>query len=1156
MLPDMFKPFEENLRRKIREGEAPFLGLFADDFSDQVRNFLKRRLGQYSSSVDAFINGITQFPAIFASYLIIYVMEGFGDAGHFEVYSHIEKAIGTEIRQNQKERLWQRFRTSCHFLGLPVSPRTSGTFYMVDEYLLQAGFPLQYIPELVRRMIRLGRDVGLPDDDDPDSITLWKQSLLERLRTQFSIVGREAIERDDKGYYVRIFMRVLKDPAASSGVVEQRIREAIESAETPGTTAKRLSIPQILFKDMQIGILLPGGRENAWEIDVDGQLSSFRPQEGDRFLPLDSSLPRQVEVRGSGSTLRRTLWEDERNNRLIIFYHPSGRLCKRTSLAEKEVALDPGRYTIILRFKPDGFDGNVESLSDEPSLYVIELQLLPGQSRLLRKGPADLLLQADNVPTLDWLGDTLRGLRGTEVYPSNGLKLEIVIPQEMLGIGGTEYDVALRPGSLGDDEDIHIRPDAAGRVYFDLESYGNQWKPGVSRVLAELRRRGSRRALARSSIVLWNGLSHLGRSVFHCYRLPRNLAENLCENVLVRSQEKQITYRDDIHRFFSLVFEDGVRHHSFTWAVPGVFLSVVEHGENSMERTIKTGSTLAVNSSSRAVLTIYCNLPAILELGKLKIRTDFSKVGSKRLPLSSLLEYVGSESSTLTLRYEGSEVPIPLVELVSPHTVISYAEVPHLEGHDVQMKLQIPIQAIRVTAENIINGEKSVAEFQLKDIGQYSSQEMSAGGRLSVFSDDRSNYALKFALDGLQSGFWMLDFQARITGRWGALADRNGNIYTGHVLISMLGQRGTYLDVLHGQIEELGIPEMEALLFRVHRRLLLRYAFECSNLINLLFKTWHRLFSKLRDLSSVDYFFSLLAERPPEMVASYWIPDLNVGAIFPELFCYPKEQYAAVSKKRDSVLIDCLGYLPKLCDLIGTFESGAMDLAIMGAFANAAEINRGRAPEGFDLTRYRTTLKMTDLPEKWSALNDDDWRPGLGDYLGPMHYRYAICRTKGNYTQTLDENADRRGNALRLTKRLIAFTLNRFASAVPNLGASGAIDLGLFDTHTERCRIIPEHEEMQNEDLQGIVRFLSLFAQICRCEPRHPGTLERFFRKVKEKMDLSDPANKEKDLRGILSYLLNIGEDLFAFYLLLWELVFSAELGVSTRGGKCLRIIP
>ncbi len=67
MLPNIFNPLERKLRSKIREGEAPFLGLFADNLGSHVRKFLHQSLVQRPSAVDAFVKGVKAFPAVLAS---------------------------------------------------------------------------------------------------------------------------------------------------------------------------------------------------------------------------------------------------------------------------------------------------------------------------------------------------------------------------------------------------------------------------------------------------------------------------------------------------------------------------------------------------------------------------------------------------------------------------------------------------------------------------------------------------------------------------------------------------------------------------------------------------------------------------------------------------------------------------------------------------------------------------------------------------------------------------------------------------------------------------------------------------------------------------------------------------------------------------------
>jgi len=752
-------------------------------------------------------------------------------------------------------------------------------------------------------------------------------------------------------------------------------------------------------------------------------------------------------------------------------------------------------------------------------------------------------LRAENIPAINWLGDSLHGLRGSEVYPSEGLKLEVILPEELLSVSEAEYCLNIKPGSLAEEEEFPLSQSDSGRTLLDLHNTGLSWRPGVVRLLAELRRKGSRRGLARSSILFWNGLERLKGSVFQCRRLPENLVEDISENLRVEKDKQRITYRDDISRFFSMVFEDGERRHSFTWPVPGVFLSLEEYGSSSWERTLRLGSTLAVSSTTRSVLKIYSTEIAFLELGDFQVRTDFARIGCKRLPLASLLEHVGPESSILALRAEGSEVRLPLVRLVYPHTATDFSVQSKLETCSVAFKLQTSADAFSLSAEDMISGARSVVEFPAKNLENGVSREMSLGGSVTALGGGANDYLLTFSVADWPPGFWVLDFHAGISGKWGALASQHENTYSVPMMIPETGRLGRFSDVYYRHMEDLEANNLEAILNRVHKRLLVRYSRRCSSLVSDLADTWKKLFWRLRDRSSVDYFISLLIERPSETVASFWVPQLSLGAYFPELFCHPAERYSEVKKRRDSVFAGCLRLIRSLDDLREVLSRNEVDLgAVLSGFGNFADVARGTSPpKNFDLMRYKAALVSLDLPERWSALNDDEWRPGEGDFLGPMHYRYAVCSMRDTYGEVLVENGVRRGNTLRLLNRVAAFTLGRYIDLPANL-RNGPIDLGLLQFESGSCRLEPEHEELKREDLEKMTRFLSLFAQVCRVEPRRPGTLDRFLDDLRGRLDIPDAKEREKDLRGVLSYLLYVGGEVFAFYLLLWEFVFNADL--------------
>jgi len=1121
-----FSDFETDLFRGILQGEAPFLGLFVDYFSDTLRSSLQEVLASKPSPLDAFLIGLERFPASFTTYLVMHLMEGFGEEGYFEVYRHLEKAIGEKIPHYRRETIWGHFRKACLQMGLSVSPRIFGSHYMVEEYLRQAGFPLVFIPELTRRMVRLARNVSLPDDDEPEAIDSWRQSLMDLLRPPFTKVGREAIGRDDQGYYVRLFIKLQRQPPSDS-VVERRMQEALEQLEKL-VDKGRFAVPQLLFRELQVGVLLPGGHNQTWRVQVDGATAVIRSKEHDDFFLLPSDLPKKVSIKGNGASKEFSLWEDEADNRLILFSQPSGRFLQGAALGQNdEVALKPGPYAALLRFAPEDVMHEVEQLSAEPSLFLMNLDLLPGEKLRLHRGPAQLILHAEEVPSLNWQGDIIRDVRNQEVCSSKGLFLEVVIPRELLEVQGADYILMLKPSCLGEDREIFLERADNDKTHLNIDLLGQGWKPGVARLLAELRRRDSRRVLARSSILLWNGLQYAKRSVLHCDRFPENLVKS--ENVRLNEPEHQLTFTDDLHRYFKMVFADGTRYHSFTWAVPGIFLSLEEFGESSWERPLKLGTTLAVTAGTRRVLKVSTTDSATLELGAFQVKVDFARVGSKLLPLASLMEYLGPGADVLALRYDGSEVKIPLVRLASPHEVFDFQVKSQSSGIEIKVAVQGEAEAFDLSAENLITGEKLTQAFQDGDIDRGLLKEWASGAGAAIYREGINALSIQLTTSGWTPGWWVLGFHAKIGGRWGALMDAQGGVYVGEMIVNDSGRIGTIADILGG-LDAFNEAELEVFLTQVHKRLLPRYALQCRPHLSDLERAWNQVFQGLQETISIKSLMAWLAEQSSTDRDANWLPYHHIGAIFPQAFSYPRDRYADIENRYNTMLVDCMQILSQISDPMGALQDNLLHaLGVIGGFANAALVMRGSPPKEFRLDLYRQALLGTGLSDDQKFRWDEEWQPGPGDYLGPRHYRHAVCKLEDRYLETLPGNEERLG-------RLITF-LNNETTPLLSLYASGTspVDLGLLDT---ACKVFAEPEEVQRENLQRILRFLALWAYVCRKNAREPNILERFLRDVK--IRLAQPS----ELKGMLSYLLYVGEDVFAFYLLLWELVFTCDLDI------------
>jgi len=176
------------------------------------------------------------------------------------------------------------------------------------------------------------------------------------------------------------------------------------------------------------------------------------------------------------------------------------------------------------------------------------------------------------------------------------------------------------------------------------------------------------------------------------------------------------------------------------------------------------------------------------------------------------------------------------------------------------------------------------------------------------------------------------------------------------------------------------------------------------------------------------------------------------------------------------------------------------------------------------------SLNARDFPERVRLIRDEDWKPAPGDYLGPLHYRFAIEKLRQSYDDSLSGNEYRRGRSLLLSKKLVRSTVADFGEGLPAHLVS-IPDMGLLQA-------VPEEGWLQeDENLIGMIHFHFLLAGCCRWDVRSPGTLANFMSHISSLDSKSD-----SDINETLSYILFIGSEVLGFYLLFWEFVMAADV--------------
>lgn len=1126
---------EERVMRAIRESDTPFLGLLGETLTSEMLQSMTTAIAA-EPTVKGYVHRLRFFPALFAVYLAWHVMRGMGQSGHFSLYPHIQKALclTREPGQTEREELWRAFRRTLLHLGLEPSPRTSGSHFMANEYLRQAGVPLPFVDDLAQKMLSFARKVGLPDDDDPEGIASWQTALDTRLGPPFSETARKALGFDRHGYYTRMFLRMYAkggEPRDETNKLELAMAQAFKESGT--SILRRATLPRVVFHDGYLGVFFPGGEKREWAVAVDDTIHPYRTDAEDRFFLISQPLPRALSVssHSGGQKLQVSLWEDGKTNRLL-FFSDAGHLAAHGQLAQQEaLTLPPGAYTVLARFEPIGVD--TEEISEEPRLVSFPLILHPDEKRVLSNGPAHLQVRADSEPLARWQGDIHYSKEGVE-FRHGAVELAVEIPADWLTTTAS-YELTLLPGERGEAQVVSLDLDSAGQGAVNISDLASKagWEPGLMRLLVELRRTGESRVLLRSASLYWLGLKEISQGMcFRCTSWPENLRLEFSENV-ERSVDDLIL-KDASARGVRLVFVlSERRQQSLTWNVPGVFVEVEEiaegGGSNRLRRAL--GSTEVVSLTSSKRIVVIASDPGTLRLGGWSQRVDFAHHSIRVLPAAFLASRLTPQSHTLVYVNESTGAEYELLRLTQPHAVSRFST--QVQSGQFVMELHVAerLEALSVQAMALLSEDDD--RFTLPaNAGEWTNTRFGQA-RLIVLDENEGGYDahLYINLGFWPAGAWLFTLDGQVRGVWGHLENSRQDVFAAGLLLGNGGQILPQKAWL-GLVKALEDRPACRLLQRVHAALLVCYAQEAWDNLTWLADTWKALTKRWqgREVQVLPALADLAAMRPPEDASASWLPQLAITAALPGLFALPAEEYRRVHEK-PCPLSRALRAMGSIATEWATLFPDLLHFAPAAGCANFQAIaNQGVAPKGFDPQRYVEAMRGVPELEYIYQLSGDAFLPGPGDYLGPLHYRHAWRALETTYERTLVGNDIWRGQGIGLAQHA--------HRVMPSLGEPG-VPLAwrgraphLIPWPTDPDDAVDDQRLQERENLENIAHLLAGLAFACRQEARQSGALQHHLNQLN---------GSDIPLDRPLAFLLQIGEELFAYYLLLWELVLAAN---------------
>lgn len=1129
LIPVFFKSIEEKIQNQIDAGNTIFFSQLINNLEEKTYDTIYKYISNRQRKIEEIEFGFLQYPCILSLYVTVTISRNIGD--QFKIYPYLENAFNIEFNTEiKKKKFWLSFRYACKKIGLEVSPRTSGTHFMVNEYLRQCGFPLKNTDIFVKRCLLLGNQVGFPDKDDTESLRIWHEDLLRSFNVNFPKTALRILENDFESYYIQNFLEVFDDPTDQTKFTQFQVKVAEylnTEQDIQKQSSKVLDIPRLIFQDGLIGIRLNNPNNTDWSIVTDNSLTCNI--DCTSFIPLDSLLIKSVVITNFKYKREWTfnLWQDDKSNRMLLFQGSDGRFVNPVSFSSEEhpeTPLTPGKYILLTKFNPNHPELPSILIHDAPEIFETSFSIAPGQHLQINRGPAVLAFKADASPLLEFSGDKRSDLEGQEVFTSKHLQLNLQLPPDYVD---KELTLRIRSKTLGQAIDIPIDATISQKFCIDLADHFAEWSPGVTRIVAECRKPSSQRILARTSAVIWNGLQDIEHSgIITCSDNPINFDKEKSKNFSQDEQAKTLSIKEFLNKTWSTVFNDGGSALKFVWGRPGLTLRLrtVENG-NIVERPIPEGSKLSIQTGCNDLLMIFGLGEGVIKLGNETWHVGHTQKHWKA-PLLSLIDRVDHSSNILS--FESSlGVTKELLRFVTPHNADNVKLERTWQHYVMSFEQTEPIEGLWLQATNLVTGDISSCYFDTP----YSwsmLEHFTLGGEVSALVDG-SNCTIKFSPQEWPDGLWTVEMSTRSKNRWGKITNSR---LDDHIIVMPI-ENELFLENPIPQVIDMALQHdasLHDITIAVHKHLLCCHSIETWPHMEWITELWHQLLSRLAEGNKENWdgmntVMELIDTTVPEDAHPGWVPLVHPAWSFPKLFSFPSALYAAKRPEKKHLAL-CTHNLILFDDIMHSVSNGDLHQAI------GLPIKDRIKCKGYDVSQLLQFWKYIDIEDERKVLRYQNWRPGLGHYLGPLHLRYAQNALKEMFsrTQVGQGNNQRRSGCVKISNRATNFRCIPEAQ----IGAKRQI--------WDELLLYGQENATDNEKdiLHGSAIFLATCAFFCRKAAHFDIDPTR---EIGSYLNRLIPSSEDKTTARLgAEYLIACGEELFGFYLMFWELLFQTGL--------------
>ena len=1026
---------------------------------------------------------ISQFQALGPWCLATAIAEDYGDNGH-AIYVHIAQRFDVkEITSSaHRSQINEAFVAACRHLGLSLPPYKTR---FVDDYVLQAGVSESQLPHMCAAFFQAESLYGIPPVEDTRSLNAWEDRAANLAPSGLSRL-RQILWHDESAYHAQVFHSLSKNGVAPSSPFEKRMECAIEEARKSDRVSQRrfTSEPNLLLDDDTIAIAAPEGG-TAFNVSFGGRSVLLRRGS---TIPLPLPWPDVVDFsprsgEGEGVSQSIPLWPPRRV--ALVFDAEHGRLLK---VIDREQA---GSTVVIDAPEAAFFSRHPFKISDQEAFQAAEgafvLFSSPDHRARLTSGGINFDIRPSSRPTIELDAERVARNRDGWLY-GRPRGVRISVPEGMMPEDG--YTVHITHPSLEESRTAEFRKGNSVTIGLEDEppAFEEMGPLGV-----ELRLGSSDRSFVRARFFVWLGLSELRNgTIFVAPSVPRNFSNEHSRHITVDSSGNVCLDLNDTFRQASLAFEQPNRRVlDFVVPRPGVTASI--ESANGTERMLELGSEVYVSDVTADTLVIRTDdVTDRLEVrGVREPPPSFGRSGVRRFQMMALGRGGGEG---LIRIFRSGNLPLDVVRL---ERSTSPRQVKMSQNHS-ELRLQIEavheIDAVRIRCRNLSSQQILNLELALKSVPvEEKSQDI-----LQAEYSDSTCRKLALRLDGRRfiEGIWVGEVSARREegSEWYRLENSRGDRF-------MLGFQAPAPD-LGGLIEE-GRHET---CFDALTEVLNTCVDESCwpSIERFLLPKWRELGAILSAYpDGKRILLRACGFGAPPGSSPTWVPVFHPVQLAPDLF------EAAGSSFRDYSVEDGDALsgpsILNSASRISRVRQAAHAVPVTGmffmGFENVHEADRDDKVRlsGFRFAQYRAVIEAYSINEFGA------WRPG-SEMLTARHHEWALSRFVDRMLQASLEGSN--ANLIRLPRATQVM--------LKSMSVLGDEFLPAGEGRAEGLSAV-----------EGAPAFFSSLARLSRAKKS-----SEFWNELEKSC-----ARSRNEVAADVGFLLRLGPELFAFYLILWELV-------------------